>query len=608
MAEADFTPEDAKLMGAVDAALAAGNMEAATEIASIIKQNRLRNTPLPAPVQLGQAGMPEAIKSTVREQYGVGSQRLAGAGSAPMIAGHAVAQLAGADNAADVKNWQAVSRATPDTQMGNIAGNIGMFGLAPPGAAGAAMGVAQRTLPRLWTIADIAATQGLLGYMTTPGDVGDRAMAAGMGMAGAAAPAAMGAAQGARRMATKPGARLDLAEGLRRELGPDSEALEAALRGTYPASRYGVNPTAAMLTKNPTLEVLETGSRVRTPDQWTGFDRTNAAARWQALEDAAGTPKELERLRAARDAITAPMREGALQNTGGALKVGKGTAYGDLQEALENFSTGASRPNRDVQTLVNYVKGEFAQGVTPEQVYTVRKMLTDGIKAGPTSELSQAARAARPERMKIIGALDAILDDVSGGEWAKYLETYKMSSPLINSRQALLNMTDDLKYGRPVGEVPASLGERPSPYSFGRLLEKHGTKQFGSKDIDQLIPQHRDIASTLLSDLNTQAGVMQPRATLGSPTAGNLANAGRVSQLTNSILDAAGNVIPYGGSTVAASVKGSMARKAEEALSELLKNPQLLAEELRRAKAAQELLINSGRAGAGMGAALRGRE
>lgn len=608
MAADDFTPQDAKLMGAVEAALASGNMEAANEIASILKQNRLRNTPLPPPVQVGQAGMPDAIKSTVRDQYGVGAQRLAGAGSAPMIAGHAVGQLAGANNAADLQNWQALSKSTPDTQMGNIAGNVGMFVMAPPGAAGAAMGAAGRTLPRLGTVADIAATQGALNYITTPGDVGDRAVAAGMGVAGAGAPAAMGAVQGARRMATTPGARLDLAEGLRREMGPDSEALTAALRGTYPASRFGVQPTAAMLTKNPTLEVLETGSRVRTPDQWTNFDRTNATARWRALEDAAGTPQELEKLRAARDAITGPMRESALQATGGALKVGKGTAYGDLQETLGNFATGASRPNRDVQTLVNYVKSEFAQGVTPEQVYTVRKMLTDGIKAGPTSELSQAARAARPERMEIIGALDKILDDVSGGKWGKYLETYKISSPLINSRQALLNMTDELKYGRPVGDVPASLGERPAPYSFGRLLEKHGTKQFGSKDIDQLIPQHRQLASTLLSDLNTQAGVMQPRATLGSPTAGNLSNAGRVSQLTNSILDAAGNVIPYGGSTVAASVKGSMARKAEEALSELLKNPQLLAEELRRAKTAQELLINSGRAGAGTSAALRGRE
>lgn len=210
--------------------------------------------------------------------------------------------------------------------------------------------------------------------------------------------------------------------------------------------------------------------------------------------------------------------------------------------------------------------------------------------------------------MEIIGALDNVLDDISGGNWARYLETYKMSSPLINSRQALLNVTDDLKYGRPVGEVPASLGEKPAPYTLGKLLERYGTKTFGSKDIDQLIPQHRQLADMLLSDLNAQAGVMSSRATLGSPTAPFIANAGRVNALTEGLIGETAGRIPLVGNNLGASIKGSMTRKSEEALAEILQNPQLLAKELRRAAKAQELLIKSGRAGAGLGASLRGRE
>ncbi len=597
-----------ELLKAADVAVSQGNLEAAKEIGLMMKQQRMRDQPLPEPVQLGQAGMPAAIKS-VAQQAGVGDQRLAGIGSAPMVAGHAIGNLVGADNNAAMQNWKALSQATPDTMGGNIAGNVGMFWAVPAGAVGTGMAMAGRTIPRMGAVADVAATQGGLAAATTPGDASERLWAGMLGAGGGAAPMAVGAVQGGRRMVTREGKQLGLAEALRREVGSDAESLTTALEGRYPGELYGARGTAAMLTRNPTLEVLETGSRVRTPDQWANFDRMNAAARWKALEDAAGTPQELAQLKGARDAITTPKRDAALGDTGGALKVGKGTSYADLTEKLQELATGAQRPNAAVQTMVGYVGNELKKGVTPEQLYTIRKSLTDGIANAPTSELSQAARAARPQRMELIGLIDRTLDDLTGGKWVDYLESYKLSSPLISSREALTKMRDRLSYGRPEGEIPASMGEKPAPYAVGRLLEQHGSKMYGSKEIDKLTPQHRELMSTLLSDLNAQAGVMQPRATLGSPTAGNLANAGRVNQLTNSMVDAAGNVIPVIGGNVAASVKGSMQRVNEEALSELLKDPKKLAEALRKAKVSAELLRQSGQVGAGTGAGVRaGRE
>ena len=570
----------------------------------MLKQSRMAREPLPQ-YPIGQAGMPAAIKSTIGEQFGKPAQALAGAGSAPMVAGHAVANLAGADNDASMQNWKAVSQATPYTQGGNIAGNVAMFGAMPAGAIGTGMGMAGRTLPRLGAVADMAATQGGLAAATTPGDASERIMAGMLGVGGAAAfPGMMGAAQGTRRMLTREGKQLGLAEALRRELGADVEGLETALQGRYPGQSYGVNPSAAMLTRNPTLEVMETGSRVRTPDQWTNFDRNNAAARWRALEEAAGTPQELARLKAARDAITTPKREEALGAMGGTF-FNTGKKLENLDALLTDLATGANRPNRDVQTMVNVVRSEIEKGTTPEQLYTIRKMLTDGIAAGPTSELSQAARAARPQRMEIIGKIDDALNDMSEGRWSNYLETYKISSPLISSREAVTKIRDRLNYGRPEGEIPASMGERPASYSLGRLLEQHGSKMYGSREIDKLIPQHRQLVETLVADLNAQAGVMQPRATLGSPTAGNIASAGRVGGITNAAIDAAGNAIPLAGSAMAASAKGSLARMNEEALAELLRNPQQLSDTLRKARAAAEYLRISGKAGAGASAGAR---
>lgn len=603
---------------ALKAASDAGDVQAATTLAQEMRRMMMREQPnlgMPVPVQLGQAGMPAAIKSTIKDEFGVGAQRMAGAGAAPMVAGHAVAQLAGANNAADLENWRAVANATPDTFGGNVAGNAGLFAALPTRAIGPAAAVAgAKQFPRWGQIADTAATQGAMGAATTPGETGERIASGMMGATGAVSPVAMGVAQTGRRLATKEGSRISLAESLRRELGDDVGGLEQSLQGTGAAERYGVRPSAAMLTRNPTLEVMETGSRVRTGDQWTNFDRMNAAARWKALEDAAGTPEQLKSMRAARDVFTAPMRETALHNaqlganplTGGAVNV-QGADIAPLRSKLTELAGGENRPNGAVQTMVQYVGGELEKGVSPAQLYTIRKQLTDGIANAPTSELSQAARAARPQRMELIGLIDKTLDDMSAGGWKQYLESYKIASPMISSKGALQKITDALASGRPVGEVPASMGEKAAPYTFGRLVERHGSKTFGSQEFDQLVPQHRQLVDALLSDLNAQQGVMLPRATLGSPTAPFTANAGRVNQLTNSMVDAAGSVIPVAGGPLAASVKGSMARKSEEALADLLKDPKALAEALKKAKTAQDLLDASGRVGAGAGGGIRTR-
>lgn len=604
---------------ALDLAAKQGNVEAARSIVEDMRRHMQRANPslgMPDPIKLGQENMPQSIRATAKDEFGVGAQRLAGIGTAPAIAGHAVAQLAGADNQADIQNWRALSTATPDTQIGNVGGNALLYGALPARAMSPVLSGASKVAPwlkpaadvagsRFGNVADVALTQGGMNAAMTPGGAPERLTAGLLGSTGAAIPGSVAAVQTGRRATTLQGKQLALAEALRRETGDNTPALIAQLDANhYPTSGFGVQPSAAMLTRNPSLEVMESGSRVRTPDLWMNFDKANATARWQRLEEAAGTPEELTKLRTARDALTTPQRDAALGAMGGNF-FPSGHMLEPLDQKLTQLASGANRPNKDVQTLVAYVRDELGQGVTPEQLYSVRKMLTDGIKAGPTSELSQAARAARPQRMEIIGEIDKALNEMSGGKWQTYLDTYKAASPEISSKGAMQNIVEALKSGRPVGEVPASMGERPAPYALGKLVERHGTKEFGSRDIDQLLPQHRALVEALMSDLNAQTGTMLPRATLGSPTASNLANAGRVHQLTNGAIDAAGNAIPLLGGTVAASVKGSLGRKSEEALATLLKDPVALAEALRRAAEAERMLNKTGRVGAAAGAGAR---
>ena len=63
-----FDPQDAKILGAIDEALASGQTQVANELVSVMRQNRLRRDPsfgMPTPVNIGQAGMPAAIKSVM---------------------------------------------------------------------------------------------------------------------------------------------------------------------------------------------------------------------------------------------------------------------------------------------------------------------------------------------------------------------------------------------------------------------------------------------------------------------------------------------------------------------------------------------------------------
>lgn len=608
--------EDLRILeDALGKAAASNNVEAARAITADMHRILRRSLPnggLPDPVKLGQENMPQSIRD-VAGQAGVASQRLAGIGSAPVRAGLGVAGVFGADVKTPAENWKALGSATPDTIGGQIAGNAMMFGAAPVRSAGPMLTMAAERAPwwkpaaavmgsRPGQVADMMGTQGALNAVTEPGDVGERGMAGLWGMTGAVAPASVGVMQSGRRVMTKGGSQLRLAEALRDELGGDIEPLANALHGSYPGSTYGVRPSAAMLTRNPQLEVLETGSRVRTPDQWTNFDRANAAQRWESLNQRAGTPEELASLKTTRDKLT-----GSLRNE--ALSAGEGTFWpyqlDPIDKKLTELATGAHRPNRDVQTMVAYVRGEIDKGVSPEQLYNIRKQLTDGLKAGPTSELSQAARAARPQRMEIISEIDKSLNELSGGKWQAYLDAYKGASPNINSKQALQNIVGELKYGRPSGEVPVSMGERPAPYTVGKLSERFGNKEFGSKVIDQLTPADRQFLETVLGDLHAQQGVMLPRGTLGSPTAPLLANAGRVGGVTNGAIDTGVGSIPLVGSHLAASLKGSLGRKAEEGLVEMMQNPKVLANELRKAQLAQALLQNAGRTGSATGAGIR---
>lgn len=615
---ADPTLQD--LEQALFAAEKAMDVPAAKAIVQDMQRLMQRDNPtlgMPDPFKAGQAGMPGAIKSVVLNSSPT-EQAFAGAGSAPMIGGMALAQLAGADNKDSLQNWQAVRSASPYTQGGNLAGNIGMFAALPsrilPMAEGAANLFGSR-LPaalsgRAAMVGDTIGTSGLTNYMLEPGEFGDRAKSALIGMGtSVAVPGTYAVGAGVRRKFGQTGQQIDVGERLIQELG-DKEAgiLQTALRAQDPNANIGVLTSSAQKTGNPALQVLESGSRAKRSDLWQGIDANNADARWEALLRQAGTREELEALKAAREARTGSLRQEALDIATDSLPFAKSGVLTDsmtqkFTNKINDYRTGKFRPNQDVQKLADYVEGQLKAGVTPEQLYEVRKMLTDGVKAGRNDELSNAIKASRAQRMELVGMIDESLNDLTAGGWKEYLSKYAGQSLPISSKQALQDIVGALRKGMPEGVTPPALGESPAWKTLGILRDRYGTKEFGSKVFDRMTPEDRGLLEQVIGSLKSQADVMKVKGILGSQTAGLLNNAGRADAMTQNILArGADKMVPFGGA-FASKVFDSAGRRAEQELATLLQNPQMLAEALLMAQNAQRVAAASSKVGAASGGA-----
>jgi len=512
-----------------------------------------------------------------------------------------------------VTEQAALRDATPYTKGGNIAGNVAMTALLPS-SVGRGYARAGAAIPgfigtRTGAVVDSALTQGTINAGITPGDDVERMIAAiSAGGTSAAVPAALGIAQAGRRAVTAGGKRVAIGESLRSELGPQADNVARALQArSLEGQRIGTRPSASMMTADPTLEALEAGSRTKRGDLWRKFDQDNAAARWNALRSAAGTPEATDAMRQARDAATGPLRDEALgiarasanYARGGGIDLGEwgnnsslaNTAGKSLINKVQDWRGGDLVGNPDVQTIAGHVEKVLKSGGTPGQLYELRKWLTDGIKAGAPSDLSNAVKNARVQRNETVGMIDDVLDHLSAGTWRDYLARYRSESPTIASKQALQKMVDSLERGQPLGAVPTMMGESPAWKTFGNLRDRFGEKQFGSKTFDQLIPEDRATVELIAQSLKAQSDAMSSKGILGSHTAAMIANAGRSDNVARRLVEEGASSALHvpGASAIAQGLANRGIRIGQEQLATLLQNPQMLAEAIQRASAAAAL-------------------
>lgn len=472
------------------------------------------------------------------------------------------------------------AEAQPGGKWTQLAGEIAPT-LAVP--AGAAESMGARALPWAMRALDVAGTGAVTNAAMTPGGPLERGKAALYGAVGGVMPLATAGGKGIFR-AVRPtpagrvaGREAGIAERMARDLGEEKtgELVGKLDTPTEEFTRAGVKePTAAQLTRDPALQQLETGLRVQRPDLFKAIDEAAASGRWDEVAKIAKDEGALSAKMQERSAATDKLREAALAKAGTVQGFEAPVAY-----QVEQILTGASRTNPQARTLANWVQKELGEGVTPEQLYSMRKALTSGIPHG--TELGSAMTQARQERVALVASIDEALEAASGGQWKQYLGEFAERSAPITSMKAGqgIQKAFETTANRTAEGVPVM-----TAHALRKAVAKHGEKQFGSKTFQRITPEERATLESVARSIEAENAARMAQGTIGSATAGNLAASNRViDQMLRGGVKAATGAGPL--VDIAAHAVGGLNRRArEEAYAQLLRDPQKLRQALEAAR------------------------
>ena len=562
----------------------------------------------------------ERVSQVIKEESGPGQFRI-GMGTVLPRAFQGLRGIVTDVPKEEIDELKMVEQATPLTRLGSIGGET-LGGVALPFRSLSLIpGV--KNIPGLKTrpgqVAEMGLTSGAVNAAITPEN---RGTAAAYGVAGGGIPALFGMGQRIvpeGRMGGVSGPQI-IGERIARDAPNDVSNLIAALKGNYDAVP-GVKGTSAVITGDPTMQVLESGSRVRAPQLWRPFDAENAQARYAELLSRAGTPQEMAALEARREKVTKEARLRAITSAK-SLEPGEPLGISAMVPAIEKeldiLATGEFRPNPSVQAIVKYVKAQIEdpRGITPEQLYQIRKVITG--KIVPGDDLSSAAAGARAQTVGLKQAIDNSLDSLSNGSWSRYLKQYGIESKSINSRKALQDVIDQISLGMGSENVPASLKGYGGELPFGRVVESNTFKQLGSKKIDLLLAEDRALVEALKTDLLRSSQAMNMRATGGPGTATEIAAGMRADNFAKAVANQAGAGISgmLGGvpEVVAAQLATSVVNRAlmqsnekgQQILVRLLQNPEYMATVLEKARRTQKQMDIAKRFGGAAGTGATG--
>lgn len=403
----------------------------------------------------------------------------------------------------DARALDAPLMGTGGGQVGNALGIISQ--LAGPAYLARGSSVAGAILPA--TIKGNAAQGAVLGALQPTATGESQGLNALIGGAAGGAGAALlkGAGMGinALRSMGRPG--VDSADRAAANMLSQQASAPDALMRPAPSAVPGVQRTLAEETLDPGIARLERNMR-STSNQFDVIDRSNNAARVQAIEGFAGDRASLSAARSARTSETSDLLEQAMKE--GGVNV---TA---IRESLaDQIEKSATRPA--VQSALRDVNAALSNaGDDVFGLYNVRKTIDD-LLSGKAGGDKSYARAATRELMQFKGQLDEQIAKASP-TFGQYLNRYREMSVPINRMQIGQALIDSKSGSAILDPVTGAQVLTPAQFSRkSRSLDDIAAKATGfSKAKAADILQAGDIAviKAIQDDLERQAF----RATAGS--------------------------------------------------------------------------------------------
>lgn len=370
-----------------------------------------------------------------------------------------------------------------------------------------------------------------------------------------------------------------------REFADNPQAAAAALRGATEVIP-GSAPTTAMAAGDSGLAALSRsmqGSNLEYAGQLAARQTAQNQARTAAMEAVAGNPGKLAAAKAARDTLTAPMRESVLDAAGAVPANG-------LLGSIDNLIANPSNAGKLSQQALNEFRSRIAQfsqdgAIDARALYAIRKDIGDvlgGKLQGEAGNIRYASSQLIKMRELIDDAIDkasrtvtntgtpAIGSGVPRTSWKDYLKTYSDESMPINQMEKL----DDIFKRIQNSKVDARGSLELSAAKLNNILKNE------SGDLAKVLSQDQmTLLRNLSADLNASQLAESAGRMVGSSTFQNLAQ-------NNLMTQALGNRL--GGSTPVQATLGRLLQLPyglanqgiQEKLGAALLNPKQAAEML----------------------------
>jgi soluble lytic murein transglycosylase-like protein len=362
-----------------------------------------------------------------------------------------------------------------------------------------------------------------------------------------------------------------------RELSTDPAAARAALQGAAPVVP-GSMPTAATASGDAGIAALSRTMQNASTDYASSLAARQTAqnqARTAALEGIAGNTGKLDIAKQARNAVTGPMREEALN------AAGKVPAQGILQR-IDDLIADPNNAGQISQQALSQFRSRIAGfskdgAIDARALYAIRKDINDvlgGKLQGEAGNLRHASSQLSGVKSFIDDAIDqssrsmpsnAIGPTTRGvPNWKGYLQKYADESIPINQMEKLEEVLKSIQ----TGTVDSQGGAIISSAKLNNILKNQGA-ELGK----QLSPAQLQVLRNIQADLNATQIANNVGRSVGSNTVQNFAQ--------NQLLETAlGRTL--GGSTAASSTLGRLLqvpygtanKQIQERLGGALLNPQ----------------------------------